>query len=508
MFETNRIEYKREITPDVDIEKEVIAFLNSKEGGDIFIGIDKLGNIVGVKDIDGDMLKIKDRIKTNILPSPMGLFDVVEETKNGISVIKINIASGSEKPYYKKKLGMTEKGCFIRLGTAAEPMQQALIDKYFASRTRNSIGKIKSNRQDLTFEQLRIYYEEKNKPLNKQFKKNLELINENGHLNYAAYLLADENNVSVKVAKYKGTTKVDLVENNELGFCSIIKATKSVLDKIDIENTTQTAITYNGRKDQRLWNAIALREAIINAFIHTDYTKETAPQFEIFSDRIEITSVGALPDGLSEKEFFEGFSIPRNKELIRVYKDVELVEQLGSGIPRILEHYDKSCFQFSENFLRITFFKAKSSNEVTNEVSNQVVNEVVKKDWQIIDSKAFEAVYEHLKTFVKNNGYKPTARSIEKFSAEAQQLTEQEYNILSFCVQPKKRKEILEDCLKLSNQTNNYTKNIAPLIEKGLIEFTIKDRPNSQFQRYIISPKGRVIRYLCEEMNNEKPDLP
>ena len=161
MSETNRIEYKQELNNDVDIEKEVIAFLNYHEGGIIYIGIDKKGNTVGVADVDGDMLKIKDRIKNNISPSAMGLFDVVAETKDGKNLIKIIVAGGSEKPYFKKKFGMTERGCFIRIGTAAEPMPQTMIEKLFASRTRNSLNKIKSVRQNLSFEQLKIYYNEK-----------------------------------------------------------------------------------------------------------------------------------------------------------------------------------------------------------------------------------------------------------------------------------------------------------------------------------------------------------
>ena len=96
MQETNRIEYKRELTPELDIEKEIIAFLNYKEGGYIYIGIDKDGSIVGVKDIDGCMLRLKDRIKHNISPSAMGLFDIAEEQKDGCSIIKITVASGIE----------------------------------------------------------------------------------------------------------------------------------------------------------------------------------------------------------------------------------------------------------------------------------------------------------------------------------------------------------------------------------------------------------------------------
>ena len=237
---------------------------------------------MGVLDPDGDMLKIKDRIKNNISPSAMGLFDVIAENREGKALIKIIVAGGSEKPYFKKKYGMTDKGCFIRTGTAAEPMPQAMIDKLFASRTRHSIGKIKSNRQDLTFEQLRIYYEEIHKPLNKQYKKNLELVVEDGSLNYVAYLLADENNFSIKVAKYRGTSRVELLESNEYGYCSLIKATKNVLNKVELENRTAATITSKERIDQRLWNPIALREAIINALVHNDYTREVPPKFEIF----------------------------------------------------------------------------------------------------------------------------------------------------------------------------------------------------------------------------------
>src|SRR5690554_528980 len=105
--ETNRIEYKVKLTPDVDLEKEVISFLNYMEGGLIYIGIDKEGKVKGVEDLDGDMLKIKDRVKHNILPSAMGLFDIVAEEIEGKDIIKIIVAGGSERPYFKKKFGMT-----------------------------------------------------------------------------------------------------------------------------------------------------------------------------------------------------------------------------------------------------------------------------------------------------------------------------------------------------------------------------------------------------------------
>ena len=75
------------------------------------------------------------------------------------------------------------------------------------------------------------------------FLKSLELYAEGGKFNYVGYLLADENAVSMKVAKYAGTDKVDLLENDEYGYCSIVKATYSILQRFQVETTTKARIT-------------------------------------------------------------------------------------------------------------------------------------------------------------------------------------------------------------------------------------------------------------------------
>ena len=234
-------------------------------------------------------------------------------------------------------------------------MPSRQIEELFTKRTRYSIGKIRSPKKDLRFQQLQIYYQSMGKTLNEQFAKNLELLNEDGDYNYVAYLMNDINNISVRVARYAGTDQVDLVQNEEYGHESLIKATQQVLDKLNLENRTFTKITYKQRIEQRLWNPVALREAVINAFVHNDYTYEVAPKFEIFKDRLVITSCGGLPYGISQEEFFSGTSIPRNKELMRIFRDVELVEHLGSGIPRILQSYPKDVFKFMDNTLRVIF---------------------------------------------------------------------------------------------------------------------------------------------------------
>lgn len=102
------------------------------------------------------------------------------------------------------------------------------------------------------FTQLKIYYLERGLELNAEFANSLELLTPDGKYNYIAYLQADENGVSVKVAKYAGTDKVDLIENEEYGYCSLIKATNHVLEKMKIENVTKARVTNTKRLEKNL----------------------------------------------------------------------------------------------------------------------------------------------------------------------------------------------------------------------------------------------------------------
>lgn len=233
-----------------------------------------------------------------------------------------------------------------------------------------------------------------------------------------------------------------MVESNEYGYESLIKAVNQVLDKLNLENRTLTEITAKQRKEQRLWNAVALRESVINSMVHNDYTRETAPKFEIFDDRIEITSNGGIPHGLQQHEFFQGYTVPRNKELMRIFKDLDFVEQLGSGIPRILEAYGTEVFNFSENFLRIIL--PSTAQPIP---SPQVTPQVTPQDTPQVE--------ELLKVF------SGTHSRIE-----------------------------LQQKIKLLDRENFRKNYLQPAINAGLVELTIPDKPTSRNQRYYLSEKG------------------
>jgi predicted HTH transcriptional regulator len=102
-----------------------VSFLNYNGGGEILVGVTDDGTVVGLADIDGDQRKIADRLGNNIRPKILGLFDVVAEKLEGSNIIRIVVSSGTQKPYYIRKRGMTEGGCFIRAGSSAQPMTEA-----------------------------------------------------------------------------------------------------------------------------------------------------------------------------------------------------------------------------------------------------------------------------------------------------------------------------------------------------------------------------------------------
>ena len=352
--ERNRIEYKSMLTDD--FEETVVAFLNYSEGGEIYIGLDdKIKTVVSIKNLDLIQRQITDRIKNNIQPHTLGLFDILIEKIDGIEIIKVVVSSGIEKPYYLRRKGMSPEGCFIRIGSSNQHMTKEQIESMYSKRLPFRLSNMRSPRQNLTFKQLEIYYSERKLTLNKEFLTSLDLVDEDGKYNYAAYLLADENGVSIKIAKYAGTTKVDLIENEEYGYRCLITAAHRVLEKLRVENKTFAKVTPQKRFERKMVDDLALKEALINAIVHTDYSREVPPVVEIFSDRVTITSYGGLPQGLSRENFFRCRSMPRNRELMRIFKDVDLVEQLGSGMSRIMDAYDQSIFTFEDNFLIVTF---------------------------------------------------------------------------------------------------------------------------------------------------------
>ena len=351
MFENEVIEFKEKLNDR--LEREVVAFLNTTHGGSIYIGIADDGTAVGVDGLDSKQKEIKDRLKNNISPSTVGLFEIATPVIDGKQCIQVIVSGGNQQPYYIKKFGMSTEGCFFRVGSTTEKMTDGMIMELFQKRSKETLTSRRSPRQDLSFNYLRQHYMEKGYEVGDNFLIQLELYTEEDEFNYLAYLLSDQNCLKYQYARYDGDDVFNLVEHKEFGNQSILKTTSDILEFIQNRNSTFSQITATGRTDRNKFNAIAMRELIVNAIVHNNYLSNGLPAFEEFSNRFEISSFGGLPEGFSQEDFLNGYSLPVNPELIRVFRDLGLAERLGTGIRRVLKFYPKEIFRFSSNFLRV-----------------------------------------------------------------------------------------------------------------------------------------------------------
>lgn len=279
---------------------------------------------------------------------------------------------------------MTSDSCFIRIGSSNEKMTTALINKMFRSRTKESLKNIVSPKQELTFSQLKMYYMEKGLDVGENFERQLDFYTADNKFNYIAYLFADNNKISIKVAKYVGNDVDEIEEFYELGECSLITATYRVLEKFKMQNKVYAKITYPERVQKSMYDYNAVREAVINAIVHNDWSNEYPPKFEFFSDRLEISSFGGIQEEFTEEEFLKGYSAPKNPELMRVFKDLDLVEHLGTGIRRILKKYDKSIYQFYPHFIIVSI---KYNN---NDFEYNTQDEIKKIDYSKLNLSKME----------------------------------------------------------------------------------------------------------------------
>ena len=259
----------------------------------------------------------------------------------------------------------------------------------------DAIVNIESNNQELTFEQLKTLYAGNRLTLHdKTYRQNLNLLTRNGTFNLMANILSDANSFSIKVAVFAGTDKTRLVRRNEYGYKCLLVAVKQVLDYAQALNDTVVDVSGGLRKEYGKFDFPSFREAWLNACLHNRWSRMTPPAVYIFSDRIEILSVGGLPDGLSLDEFYAGKSKPINLELQQIMVQLDYVEQTGHGVPLIVSRYGKEAFDITENFITVTIPFDCSPGYVSVGASraDQDNKETVPNSLDEIDSKILELI--------------------------------------------------------------------------------------------------------------------
>ena len=352
--ETERTELKK-ILNDT-LQKEIVAFLNSFDGA-IYIGVDDDGTVIGVDNIDDTQKRIADIITTQILPNPQAFVELGTKYVDGKNVIEIKVSKGKAL-YYIKKYGRSAAGCFIRVGTSCRSMTEEQIEEKYAetvSIPEKSIRDIPVLRDNYTFNKLKQYLVSHGIHINEEsFYKNFGLITADGKFNILADILADENMNSIKVAVFKGTDKSVFVKRNEYGFTCLIESLEKVINYCDALNETFIDVSVRPRKEQRLFNSEAFKEAWINACVHNKWSEELSPAVYWFDDRLEIVSYGGIPKNLTKEEFLSGKTEPVNKDLMKIFLQCGIVEHSGHGVPIVVREYGEKAYTFSENMITVT----------------------------------------------------------------------------------------------------------------------------------------------------------
>ena len=343
--ETEQIEFKKSTGELKEGVISIASMLNKHGSCELYFGVKNDGDTIG-QQIGNDTLReisqaIANFIKPQIIPS---ISVELVETNN---IIKVS-ASGGERPYsaYGKY--------YLRSADEDREISPSLLREMMFSGN-SALVSIESHNQNLTFTQLRLLYAEKGLTLHDEtFKDNLNLLTQSGKYNLMANILADNNSFSIKVAKFKGTDKTELITRNEYGYKCLLVAIKQVLDYAEAINETAVKIDGGLRKETKLFDKDAFREAWLNACLHNRWTKQTPPAVYFFSDRIEIVSIGGLPEDYSLEDFYAGRSRPVNLELQQIMVQLDYIEQTGHGVPLIVSKYGRNVFDITENFITVT----------------------------------------------------------------------------------------------------------------------------------------------------------
>lgn len=362
--ENEKIELKRRV--DKDFARKVVAFLNT-EGGTIYIGIDDKSRLpIGIENIDEEMKKISNAINDQIYPSAMRLSTIKTIKQGDKDIIKVDIKK-SNTLHHLKSFGLTPKGTPVRFGTELRDMSEHEIAVRSLALLQNKLGitKIPANNQNLEFKTLKYLFFEKGLTINdEQFEDNIPGLKlEDGSYSMMAEMLSDINNIQILVVVFQGTDKTVFSRRTPFGGTCLIDTYKKVLDYCqNVINDVITAkhdesLTTIGRYDVRRFDNEAFEEAWLNAVTYNDWVTQNPPIIYVFDNRIEIQSVGNLPEGLSVEGFFKGRSRYRTKELFDLFDRLGLGDHTGHGVPLILSKYnnDKSIFEINEDSVTVTF---------------------------------------------------------------------------------------------------------------------------------------------------------
>lgn len=333
IYESENIEYKLQMIPE--IYKGVIAFANTA-GGTIYIGMDDSGNEVSLDDVDNTYTRITNGIRDAIQPD-VTMF--VRYALQDNRIIRVEVGEGSSKPYYLKSRGIRPAGVFIRQGASSVQASSEQIRQMIKCTDGDVFEAMRSMEQALTFSSASEAFSRYKVPFteDKFIALGLRNIHDDLYTNLA-WLLSDQCRHTTKIAVFADEADTTFKDAKEFDG-SIFRQLDDTYSYLTLCNRTFSTFKGLERIERQDYPEEALREALLNALVHRDYSFSGSIIININDKCIEFISLGGLLPGLSAEDIRSGISQPRNHNLAEIFHRLRLIESYGTGIRKIFSHY-------------------------------------------------------------------------------------------------------------------------------------------------------------------------
>ena len=341
--EGKTLEFKENCKSLQHIVQTAVAFANTA-GGSVVIGVrDRTKEVVGVKDPLAEEERLANAFADGIRPLLIPDIQIHSWRDRELIVVNIPHAIG---PYYVRSEG-SESGVYIRLGSTNRQAGPEMIGE-IRLLARNTFFDeqpcTETSSEEVDFRAASEFFAAISRPLNSPELKSLGLVVEyrgrevptNG-----AVLLFGKNrrrlfpDANIRCARFRGIDTSRFIDQTEIDEY-LPKAVESAVSFVERHTLQGIEIGRIRRKERSEYPSTAVREAVINAVVHADYSiSGTGTKLAIFDDRIEITNPGLLPFGLTIEAALSGVSRLRNRVIGRTFRELGLIEQWGSGIGRM-----------------------------------------------------------------------------------------------------------------------------------------------------------------------------
>ncbi len=341
--ESKTLELKAHLPQGEQLAKTLIAFANTS-GGKLVVGVTDERELIGLG--DADIFAVQDSIASIIHSCcmPSLLPEIYIENVNGTELLVVEVSRGSLLPYYLKTKGR-EQGTYIRLGATNRPASLDYIQELERLRQNQCFDEQIDPSVDFASIDIRplvTRFEHVGKPLDHDKMRNLKLIQQQKGKTFATHglliLLGYYDHVEIKCSRFKGNNMAVFLDKKEYSTDVFSQLEQT---ELFIKNHLRLKAEINGLQRTETYELPipAIREALVNAVLHRDYSNPGRDiKVGVYDDILNIVSPGGLPSGLTLADLRLGRSEIRNRVLARVFKALGYIEQWGSGIQRI-EHY-------------------------------------------------------------------------------------------------------------------------------------------------------------------------